>query len=215
MKPRLYYAPGTCALAAHAALREAGAEFDLELVSFADEQQRSPVFLAMNPLGRVPVLETEHGVLTENPAILAYIARAWPGSGLDSVGDLWVTAQVDSFNVFVGSSLHPAFAHLFRPYRYADGDEHRTAVSAKAPQVIGEMFDIVEARLGASSAAGPWVHGARFTTSDPYLCVMSRWGARTGVLKAERHPRVLAHLALVQARPSVAQALAAEGLTSI
>ena len=58
-----YTAPGTCALATHIALQEAGADFDVVKLDFAAGQQQSAEYLAINPKGRVPALKTEHGVL--------------------------------------------------------------------------------------------------------------------------------------------------------
>ena len=66
----LYTAPGTCALATHIALEEAGASFKLANVDFPSQAQRSPEYLAVNPKGRVPALVTEQGILTETPALL-------------------------------------------------------------------------------------------------------------------------------------------------
>ena len=211
MTPKLHYSPGACSLAAHIALREAGADFELRLVKFGENQQRSPQHLELNPLGRVPVLVTDQGTLTENPAILGWAARTWPKAKLAPIDDPWAMAQVESFNSFVASSVHVAFSHLFRPGRWVDPEPAQKATAAKAPDMLRGLFDIVEARL----AAGPFVHGERFTSSDPYLCTMSRWLFRTGVSDATRHPRVRAHATLVQERPATLAALAAEGLTAI
>ena len=62
-----YTAPGTCALATHIALHEAGAEFDLVKLDIAAGQQQGPDYLRVNPKGRVPALATPQGVLTETP----------------------------------------------------------------------------------------------------------------------------------------------------
>ena len=79
---KLYYAPGTCALASHIALEEAGADYTAERLDFKANQQQSPYYLKINPKGRVPALVTDQGVLTETPAILAYIAQRFPTSKL-------------------------------------------------------------------------------------------------------------------------------------
>ena len=75
---KLFYSPGSCATASHIALEEAGADYELELVKLGEQQQRTPEYLTLNPKGRVPALATDRGVLTENPAILAYVAQTWP-----------------------------------------------------------------------------------------------------------------------------------------
>ena len=79
---KLYYAPGTCALASHIALEEAGAAYTAERLDFKNNQQNSPQYLAINPKGRVPALVTDRGILTETPAMLAYIAQSFPQAKL-------------------------------------------------------------------------------------------------------------------------------------
>ena len=70
----LYYSRKSCAYAPHILLHDAGAAFDTVEIDFATGEQTKPEFLAINPKGRVPALATPHGILTENPAILLYIA---------------------------------------------------------------------------------------------------------------------------------------------
>ena len=79
---RLYYAPGTCALATHIALEEVGAPYEAVLVDFRSQGQRSPEYLAVNPKGRVPALVTESGTLTETPARLCFVAQRFPKAEL-------------------------------------------------------------------------------------------------------------------------------------
>jgi glutathione S-transferase len=78
----LFYAPTACSLASHIALEEAQADFEARRVDFAAGEQRSPDYLAINPKGRVPALVTPRGVLTETPAILAFIAQSFPEARL-------------------------------------------------------------------------------------------------------------------------------------
>jgi glutathione S-transferase len=209
MKPILFYAPGACSLASHIALVEAGADFELRLVRLAKAEQRTPDYLQVNPKGRVPALVTERGVLTENPAILAYVAQNWPETGLGPIGDPWAMAEVNAFNSFLCSSVHVAFAHIFRPGRYADGDAAARAMREKSPQSLDDFFVLIEAKL----EAGLWIHGDSFSVSDPYLYLFSRWFQRDGMGHPERFPRVRAHMERVHARPATQNALAAEALT--
>ena len=74
----LYYAPHTCSLASHIALEDAGAVYELKRVDFAKMEQKSPDYVAINPKGRVPAMLTPRGVLTETPAMLAFIAQSFP-----------------------------------------------------------------------------------------------------------------------------------------
>jgi hypothetical protein len=79
---KLYFAANTCALASHIALREAGAGFETVRLDFRTDDQRKPEYLSINPKGRVPALVTDHGVLTQTPAILAFIAQSFPHARL-------------------------------------------------------------------------------------------------------------------------------------
>ena len=98
---KLFYTPGTCARASHIALREAGAEFELQRIDFARTEQRSEAYLKINPKGRVPALETDHGILTETPAILAYIAQLYPNANLAALDDPFEFARLQGFNNYL------------------------------------------------------------------------------------------------------------------
>ena len=84
---KLYFASGTCALASHIALAEAGADYTLEKIDFKINQQNSPDYLDINPKGRVPSLVTSQGILTETPAMLAFIAQSFPQARLAPLDD--------------------------------------------------------------------------------------------------------------------------------
>ena len=75
MGMKLYYAPGACSFASHIALEEVGLRYDTVRLDLAAGDQRKPEYLKINPKGRVPALITDSGILTETPAILAYIAQ--------------------------------------------------------------------------------------------------------------------------------------------
>lgn len=205
---KLFYSPGSCAVAAHITLEEAGADYELQLVKLGEQQQRSPEYLAINPKGRVPALETPRGVLTENPAILTYVAQSFPEAKLMPLDDPFAFAEVEAFNAFICATLHPTFAHKFRPGRYADDPQSQAAMQAKAPSVLDEQFGLIEQRL---SDGREWVNGA-YTTSDAYLYIFARWYQREGMGRPETRPLVRAHIKRMQARPAVVRALEQEGL---
>src|SRR6202040_2776019 len=117
---KLYFAPGTCALASHIALAEAGAPYTTEKVDFKTNQQNSPQYLGINPKGRVPALVTDRGILTETPAILAFIAQSFPQARLAPLDDPFLFAQVQAFNSYLCSTLHVNHAHRMRGNRWAD-----------------------------------------------------------------------------------------------
>ncbi|HLQ17996.1 MAG TPA: glutathione S-transferase N-terminal domain-containing protein, partial [Tabrizicola sp.] len=105
-----FYTPKTCALATHIALIDAGADYELKRIDFKSGQQRSPEFLAINPKGRVPALVTPQGILTETPALLAYLAQTHPDANLAPT-DPFAFARLQAFTAFLSSTLHVAHAH--------------------------------------------------------------------------------------------------------
>jgi glutathione S-transferase len=204
---KLFYAPGTCALASHIALEEAGAAYELIRLNFKDAEQRKPEFLKVNPKGRVPALVTDRGVLTENPVILGYIAQSFPDAKLAPNDDSFAFGDMQAFNMFLAATVHPTFAHRFRPERYVDGDECRKAVQAKVPEALAGHFALIEEKL---SDGRPWVHGDAYTVSDGYLIVFTRWLVKNFHEVAARFPKTLEHRHRTEARPAVASAIALE-----
>lgn len=200
---KLYYAAGTCALAPHIALEEAGAVYDTVRLDFRQNDQRKPDYLAINPKGRVPSLATAQGVLTETPAILAYIAQRFPAAHLAPVDDAFAFAQVQAFNSYLSSTLHVAHAHRLRGHRWADDPAAIQAMKQKVPESVGDAFKLLEATM----FKGPWVMGERYTVCDPYLFTVARWMEGDGVDPAQ-FPALLAHRQRMAERPAVVRALA-------
>lgn len=201
----LYYTPNTCALASHIALIEADAAYELRRIDFATTQQRSPDYLALNPKGRVPALVTPQGVLTETPALLAFIAQSFPAAGLAPLDNPFAFARVQEFNSYLCSTLHVAHAHRMRGYRWADDEVAIAAMQRKVPQSVGEGFGLIESDM----FAGPWVMGDSYTICDPYLFTLAQWMEADGVDPA-RFPKLLDHRNRMKARPSVLRAIAEE-----
>ena len=208
---KLFYAPNACSLAPHIALNEAGAEYEAIKVDTMKGEQRSAEYLAINPKARVPSLVTEHGILTEAPVILGYIARTFADADLAPPPG-FKFFEMQSFNGYLSSTIHITFAHIFRPERYADDDAAKAAMRAKAPKSLIEQFQLIEERL---SDGREWVHGAQYTVSDPFLYVFARWFERDGVGSISSLPRLAAHRARVQAREAVKKTLEQEGLKPV
>jgi glutathione S-transferase len=198
----LYAAPGSCAVAPAIALCEAGADFEIHAVDYSRQEQRSAAFLSINPKGRTPALVTDEGVLTENPAILAYIAQLFPAAGLAPIHDLFAFAKLNAFNAWLCSTLHPAYAHILRAERYADGDDHQAAVRRKGIEQVDNAFQIAETEL----FQGPWAMGDAYTTADAYLYVLTRWLPRAAFRQVNAYPKIADHFERMRARPAVSEA---------
>lgn len=205
----LYYAPNTCALASHIALEDAGADYEPVFVDFGGGEQRKPDYLAINPKGRVPALVTDKGILTETPAILAFIAQSFPAARLAPIDDAFAFAEVQSFNSYLCSTVHVAHAHRLRGSRWADDEAAIEAMKRKVPQSVGNCFELIEHEM----LAGPWVMGQDYTICDPYLFTIARWLEGDGVDIA-RFPKVQDHYRRMEARPAVQRALSRQQPTA-
>ena len=202
---KLFYSPGSCALASLIALEEAGAEFETARVRFPDGEQRKPEYLAINPKGRVPALVTGRGILTETPAILAYVAQTFPQARLAPLDDPFAFAEVQAFNSYLCSTVHVAHAHRGRGYRWADDPAALEDMKRKVPQNVTECFDLIDRQM----LRGPWVMGDTYTISDGYLFTLANWLEGDGVDPA-RFPKVYEHRRRMADRPRVQAALARE-----
>ncbi|WP_295563036.1 glutathione S-transferase N-terminal domain-containing protein [uncultured Sphingomonas sp.] len=206
---RLFYSDGACSLAPHIALEETGTAFEPIRVDMASGEHRSPEFLRINPKGRVPALAVDDWVLTENPAILQFIARSFPEAGL------WPEhpqdqARVTEWLAWIASTVHVAYAHVRRAERYADGDAALVDVRAKGLQTSRDLWQAVDARLGN----GPWAIGEQYSVADAYLLVFWTWGRGSylGFDMANDFPHWTAHARRMGLRPAVQRALEREGL---
>ncbi len=206
---KFFFAPGTCALASRIAMEEAGAPYEAVRIDFRANEQRQPDYLKINPKGRVPALVTQRGVLTETPAILAFIAQSFPDAKLAPLDDPFAFARVQAFNAYLCSTVHIAHAHRMRGYRWADEPEAIAAMQRKVPQSVGECFELIEREM----LEGPFVMGARYTLCDPYLFTLAQWMEADGVDTA-RFPKVLDHRSRMAERPAVKRALAGERVSA-
>jgi glutathione S-transferase len=200
---KLYYAPGTCALASHIALAEAGAPYTTEKVDFKTNQQNSPEYLGINPKGRVPSLVTDRGILTETPAMLAFIAQSHPQAKLAPFDDPFAFAQVQAFNSYLCATVHVAHAHKGRGYRWATDETSFADMKRMVPKSVGAGFALIERNM----LRGPWVMGETYTICDPYLFTIARWLEGDSVDLAAL-PKVADHRKRMAERPAVRQAMA-------
>lgn len=201
----LYYAPHTCSLASHIALEDAGAVYELRRISFKTTEQQSAEYLKVNPKARVPALVTPRGVLTETPAMLAFIAQSFPDAGLAPLDDPFAFAEIQAFNSYLCSTVHVAHAHRMRGYRWTDDPAAIVALQKKVPESVTACFEMIEHNM----LRGPWVMGDTYTIADPYLFTLAQWLEGDGAGLA-RLPRVVEHRARMAERANVKKAIAAE-----
>jgi glutathione S-transferase len=202
----LHFAPGTCARVPMIALEETGAPFDTRLVAYLAGDHRKPEFLALNPSGKVPVLEIDGEVLTQNSAILTYLARRHPEAGLlPLAGKPLADARVFARLVWFSADLHPLVTRIRMPQFFCD--------LPGAPERVREMgcagmaFQLapLERELGEA----PWVLGETWSALDAYLFWV--WFRIAGAgFDTAPFPNIAAHHDRMRERPAVERALARE-----
>jgi glutathione S-transferase len=173
MKPMLtlYYSPGACSLASHIGLEEAGASYESKPILLAKGEHRTEAYLKINARGKVPALATEDGVLTENTAILTYLAKRFPAAQLmpkDPLGE----ARCISFMAWLSNTVHPCFTHFFRPERFTSQESAHAAIKETGKKSFFANLQEIDGLL----AGKEWVQGSQFTVCDPYALVFYSWG---------------------------------------
>jgi glutathione S-transferase len=198
---KLYYSPGACSLSPHIALCESGLKFETEKVDLRARKTASGEdYKAVNPKGYVPALRLDDGqVLTEGPAIVQYVADQKPDSGLAPKAGSVERYRLQEWLNFISTELHKQFSPLFNP---ALSDEAKNIFKGN----IAKRLDWVNGQLQGKQ----YLTGDRFTVADGYLFVILRWAKG---MKMELPAAVSAFFDRVAARPKVAEALKAEGLS--
>lgn len=201
---KLYTKPGACSMADHIVLRWIGKPFDLQVMDAAG--MKTPDFLKLNPAGAVPVLEVDGWVLTQNAAILNFLADTFPESGLGGDGTPKSRAEINRWLAFLNADLHTAFHPMFGSTRYL-GDEAMIEKSkTNARQKLRELYERVDAQL----AGKDWLTGSR-SIADPYLFVTLRWARGTQV-DLSGLENLAKFFERMRADADVAAAMEAEGL---
>jgi glutathione S-transferase len=167
---KLFYAPGTCALAPHIVLEWIGEPYDLQKVKPSD-----PEYLKLNPLGQVPaIIDGESGVMNQADAVLKYLARKYPESKLGDDGTLQDGYDLDRWLAFLTGDMHPAFFPFFAPDRYSTdhSDSAKQAIKEAAAKLIDRVYQHLDRHLEGKDH----VVGNRRTIVDAYAFAMIRWG---------------------------------------
>ncbi len=197
----LYFSPLACSMATRIALYEAGAT-----ANYLEVDPRTKVvqndgsdFLKVNPLGLVPTLRTDDGmVLTENAAILQYVADRFPQSHLGTGAGI-ERSRLHQWLCFIGTELHKG---LFVP-----------VLDRKAPAEAKSY--VLEKNLSRLDYLENYLKGRdylldHFTVADAYLVTVINWTMATPPIELAKWPTVKAYYERLRARPSIAKAIAEE-----
>ena len=204
--PILYFAPHTCARVTLTALEEIGRPFETRLIAFLAGEHRKPEFLAINPAGKVPALQTTAGVIAQNGAILSYLAEAHSEAGLlPRRGDVAGRAVVLAELFRCSSDLHPLVTRFVLPRMMSTDETAAPQIRARA----GEGLEFQLAPLAARLERHDWCLAEGWSIIDAYLAWI--WFRITGAgFEAARFPAIAGHYERASARPSAMAALARE-----
>ena len=205
MSITLFYAPIACSLVPYVALLEAGAEFELRVVNFLKGEHVQPGFLQINPKHKVPVLTVDEVPLTENVAILQWVAQRYPDACLLPGG--FDHFKAISLMSWCASGIHPSLTPNARPERYCDLPDSKEAVKRCAQKTMHENFAVAEDLLSGRE----WFFD-EFSLPDIYFFWCFRRALSFGI-DLSQYAACNAHNARVAARDSVTQVLAFEQQT--
>jgi glutathione S-transferase len=197
---KLYYMKGACSLASYISLNEAGIKFEAIKVDHGTHKTPDGQdFNAMNTKGYVPALRLDNGeLLTENVAVLQYIADLNPASKLAPAAGTLERYRLMEWLSYINSEVHKSFGPLFSPDASEDVKKYARANLTK-------RVDWLEKALGSNT----FLMGEQFTVADAYLYVVLSWSSHVGV-DLGRWPALKRHNERVAARPHVIAALKAE-----
>ena len=199
---RLFYFPGSCALAPHIVLEWLGASFEAERVVKGD-----PEIQRINPLGVVPALQHEGQLYTQADAILHWLAGRNPEACLAGDGSPDSEYEINTWMAFFTGDLHPAFFPFFNTQRYTTDESGYEGVKAAAELLVAKYYDHLESHLEDRDV----IVGQRRSIVDAYAIPMLRWG-RLLSKPLSKYPSLSAYLERWESDEGVRRALVAQGL---
>jgi glutathione S-transferase len=170
----LYYSPGTASMAVHLALLEIGAPYQLELVDFESNAQRSEAYLRLNPQGQVPTLVIEDQAYTESAALLMMLADRHPESQLAPPFGTPKRNEWYQWLVFGSNAFGASYRSWFYPPDLG-ATEHPPALRTALQGRIESLWTRVDAQL---TTRGPYLLGEEFSAADLLLIMYMRWSRR-------------------------------------
>ena len=189
----LYHNPKSRSASARVLLEALGVPYDVQTIDFANGQNRTPEFLALNPLGKLPTLVHDGAVITEQVAITIYLADRFPAAGLAPAVDDLLRGPYLRWLAFYAACFEPALMdHAFQ----------RTPLDpATSPY---RDYDTVIETLVAQLGRGDYLLGDRLTAADLLWGTGLRWTTAFGIVP--RLPVIMAYIERVSAHPAMVRA---------
>ncbi|MCX7176179.1 MAG: glutathione S-transferase family protein [Proteobacteria bacterium] len=208
---KLYYGPGACSFVPHVGLEAikaaTGEEFETQAVKLHKGEQQTPEYLALNPLGLVPVLVVDGRPLNQIVAICDFLDRRYPQVGL-LPADPWQRAQAISTFAWMNNTIHPTFTRIFRSKNFAESDAAQAEIKRTSQGVFRGHLERIQ---GMAEKAAPFLLGDKLSFADAYALVFLRWAGLAAIDPASL-PVYQAYVARLATVPPVAAAMAREGI---
>ena len=169
----LYFCPGACSTASHMALEETGAQYGEKPIFLPKGEQKTETYLKINPRGKVPALEVDGKILTENTAILCYLAKTCPEKKLMPT-DAFEQARCISTMAWFSNIVHPSYSHYMRPERFAADATAQPSVKETGKKSFWANCQEIDSLLEGHD----WIMGKEFSVADCYALVFYGWGLR-------------------------------------
>jgi len=206
---KLYFAPGSAAMAPHAMLEEIGAPFELIKVDTKTGEQHRADYLRLNPHARVPTLIYDgEQVMYESTAICLLLADRHPEIAFMPKADSKDRGRFLQWMAYLTNTVQESCMHWWHPEKFVDGEDQQAAVKRKAEQRTAEMFRFLDGEL---AKAGPYLCGPSFYICDYFAAMLARW-TRAMASPAHTNPNVNKLIRAVMQRPGYARMLQAEGI---
>ncbi len=210
---QLHYYPSTASMVPHILLEELGMPYERVVVNRAEDENRQPAYLRLNPNGLIPVLTDGELVLYETAAIVLHLCDTHPDAALAPSLATSERAHFYKWLMWLTNTLQAALIVYFYPERWMDaGNEAGVAqLKGQAERKIAGLLDQLDGEL--SRHGGPWFLGSMFSALDPYVFTLCRWTRNfRHEAPARARPHLGPYLQRMVARPAVQRVIANEGL---
>ena len=192
-----YHNPQSRASMVHWMLEEVGATYQIVPIDLEAKENKTPQFLAINPMGKLPTIVHKGVTVTETAAIIGYLADAFPAAGLapalsDPQRGTWFR-----WLVFGASCFEPALI---------DTMFQRPVPENSGAMPYGTYADTLNA-LRTALTPGPYILGERFSAADVYIGSELGWAMGFGAPGIKGDPLFEAYVARVHERPAYARTL--------
>ncbi len=180
-------------------LDEIGVPYKIHPISLAAGDQRRPEFLALNPVGRIPVLVDDGFVIFETAAIVLYLLDKHPLAGLAPALDTPERGTFYQWLVYMTNTLQPAYSRMYFPRRFTAAQDQAQGVRDQVDTDLAGIWQIIDDVLADH---GPFMMGEQFSALDIYLLIMASWHLPEGSI-AKKYPNVQRCIERLGDRPAL------------